>query len=336
VVTSPGGHDKLRLVEETDPEPSVGEVRVQVRAAGVNFADTIVREGYYTAAKGQYPITPGFEFAGSVDAVGPNVNEFRIGDNVFGFTKFGGYASVQVARPGSLRAMPPDWAFHDCAALPAVQLTAYHALFNVAKITSGEVLLVHSAAGGVGLALLQQARIAGCRTVAVVGSGHKKAVAERYGAGAVLVRGPSLWSEVDALEPEGLDVVLDANGITTLRPAFSRLKPGGRLLVYGFAEILPRGRRPWLPQLALNWLRVPRFSPLEMTHTNRAVMGLNLAFLFANTQLAVAAFDAVLKWISQGLVMKPPVTTYPIERAADAHKAIESGETSGKIVLTFD
>ena len=335
LVRKPGGHDALELVEEADPVPGPGQYRVRVRAAGVNYADTIVREGYYEAAKGKYPITPGFEFAGTIDAAGAGASGFKEGDRVFGFTRFGGYGSVQVAEPGRLRLMPASWDFADCAALPATHFTAYHALFKVAKVSKGETLLVHSAAGGVGTALLQQARAAGCEAIGVVGSPGKVQVAKDFGAKAVVVRGPREWEELDAAAPGGFDAIFDANGVTTLRPGFKRLKHGGRLVVYGFAEMLPRGGRPWFPMLAWNWLRVPRFSPFDMTASNRAVMGFNVVFLTDRMDLASEGFDAMARWAADGTLKKTPLTLFPVEKAADAHRALESGRTVGKVVLTF-
>jgi NADPH:quinone reductase-like Zn-dependent oxidoreductase len=335
VVRRPGGHEALELLDEADPLPGPGQYRVRVRAAGVNYADVIVREGYYEAAKGLYPLSPGFEFAGTVDASGPGAEGFGVGDRVFGFTRFGGYASVQLAEPGRLRRMPDGWEFAECAALPAVHFTAYHALFKVAKVSAGETVLIHSAAGGVGTALLQQARIAGLRAIAVVGSERKLSVAREFGASAAFVRGPRLWEDLDRAAPDGFDAVFDANGVTTPRPGFERLKLGGRLVVYGFGEIMPRGGRPFLPLLAWNWLRVPRFSPLEMTARNRAVLGFNVDYLTDNAELARDGFDAIARWAREGVVKKPPVTAFSAERAADAHRALESGETVGKLVLTF-
>lgn len=335
LIRKPGGHAALELIEEADPAPGQGQYRVRVRAAGVNYADTIVREGYYEAAKGKYPLTPGFEYAGIIDEAGPGASGFKVGDRVFGFSRFGGYASVQVTEPSRLRKMPEDWDFADCAALPATHFTAYHALFKVAKVTKAETVLVHSAAGGVGTALLQQARAAGCRAIGVVGSAGKVKVARDFGAEAVVVRGPREWEELDAAAPEGFDAIFDANGVTTLKPGFKRLKSGGRLVVYGFAEILPRGGRPWLPLLAWNWLKVPRFSPLDMTAANRAVMGFNVVFLTERMDLAAEGFDAMARWAEDGTLKKTPLTLFPIERAADAHRALESGTTVGKVVLTF-
>jgi NADPH:quinone reductase-like Zn-dependent oxidoreductase len=231
--------------------------------------------------------------------------------------------------------MPPDWSFADCAGVPAVHFTAYHALHQVARVSSGETLLVHSAAGGVGTALLQQAKLAGCRTVAVVGSAAKAAVARSFGADAVVVRGPSLWADIDKAAPEGFDAIFDANGVTTPRPGFKRLRLGGRLVIYGFAEMFPRGKRPSKLSLAWNWLRVPRFSPLEMTATNRAVMGFNVVFLTDKAELARDGFDAIAGWLGKGLLKKAPVKEFPVERVADAHRELEAGETVGKLVLTF-
>lgn len=335
VVRRPGGHEVLEFVEEKDPVPGRGQVRVRVAAAGVNYADTVVREGYYEAAKGLYPITPGFEYAGFVDAVGAEATGFREGDKVVGFSRFGGYSSCIATEPARLRRIPDSWDFAQAAGLPGVHFTAYHGLFKVAKVTAGETLLVHSAAGGVGTALLQQARIAGCRTIGVVGSEAKVATAREFGADEVIVRGPDLWERVDRAAPAGLDAIFDANGVTTLRPGFERLKFSGRLVVYGFAEIMQRGGRASFLKMAWNWLRVPRFSPLDMTGTNRSVMGFNVVYLTENAALAGESFDAMTRWANEGKLKPAPVTCFPIEKVADAHRALESGTTVGKVVLTF-
>ncbi len=149
------------------------------------------------------------------------------------------------------------------------------------------------------------------------------------------MRGPDLWKEIDAAAPGGLDAIFDANGVTTPRPGFERLKLGGRLVVYGFAEIMPRGGRPFLPALAWNWLKVPRFSPLDMTARNRGVLGFNVIFLTEDAALAREGFDAIAGWARDGRIRKPPVESFPVERVADAHRTLESGSTVGKLALTF-
>ncbi len=325
VVEKPGGLEALRLIEEPEPAPAHERVAVRVTACGVNFADVVARMGHYEAAKGLYPLTPGFEFCGRT----PD------GRRVIGITRFGGYASALTAAPEQLWPAPEDWTDAECAGFPAVFLTAYHGLFHVAKVSAGETLLVHSAAGGVGLALVQLGKLAGCRVVGVVGSEGKKKTALEFGADEVIVRTPRLWPEIDRATPQGFDAVFDANGVSTPRPGFERLKPLGRLVVYGFAEILPRDAdKPSLARLAWNWLRVPKFSPLEMTTTNRAVMGFNVVFLFHRLELAGAAMTRMLGWAAEGKLKPLPTTTFPLERAADAHAALESGRTTGKLVLT--
>ena len=335
VVRKPGGHDALELIEEADPPVSAGQARVSVKACGVNYADAIVRMGRYEAAKGQYPITPGFEFSGILDAVGPGAQRFREGDRVFGITRFGGYTSSIVVPESQLYPCPKGWDFADCAGFPAVFLTAYYGLFKAAHVAPGETLLVHSAAGGVGTAMLQLAKIARCRAVAVVGAPHKRSVCERLGAAAVIDRSSQdLWEEADHLAPDGFDAIFDANGYSTPRPGFERLALGGRLVIYGFAEVLPRGRA--MPNLRslIRFARIPKFSPWEMTAANRAVLGFNVIFLFHKAELASAAINELLLWISEGKIEKSPITTFPLERVADAHRAIESGTTVGKLVLT--
>ncbi len=336
LVRKPGGHSALELVSEPDPRPGPGQILVRVAAAGVNFADAIVRMGYYTAAQGLYPLTPGFEFAGEVAALGPGAEGFRPGERVLGITRFGGYASHIAVDPWQLWPCPEGWELDECAALPAVYLTAYYALWRAAKIEPGEILLIHSAAGGVGTALLQLAAIEGCRVVAVVGAAHKTALCRRLGAQTVIDRSrENLWDSAERAAPAGFDAIFDAGGVSTLREGFNRLAPGGRLVVYGFADMLPRGKAPGLAGLALNYLRIPRFSPFDMTASNRGVVGFNVVFMFHKRELARGAMGEVLRWVAEGRVAKTPVASYPVEKTADAHRDLESGRTVGKLVLTF-
>ncbi|MBI4377179.1 MAG: zinc-binding dehydrogenase [Elusimicrobia bacterium] len=335
VVSRPGGHSSLELQERPNPEPRPGEARVAVKAIGVNFADIAVRLGLYEAAKGRYPIVPGFEFSGVVDRA-PEGGRWRAGDPVFGVTRFGAYSSSVVVPQDQLFPCPAGWDFPQCAGIPAVYLTAYYALFHVAHVEAGDDLLIHSAAGGVGTALLQLARIAGCRAIGVVGSEHKTALCLRLGAEAVILRDHRWERRAKELAPSGYDAVFDANGVSTPRPGFRLLAPGGRLVVYGFAELLSKGSggASWL-KLGWRALRVPRFSPLEMTASNRAVMGFNVVFLFHRKELIKSAMERLLGWIGEGKVSKVPVTSFPLEQAGRAHQALESGQTMGKLVLTL-
>ncbi len=249
VVHSAGSHDRLRLEDHPDPPPpGPGEVAIDVGAIGVNYADCVVRMGLYASAREYvgWPITPGFEVAGTVSAVGPDVRDLAPGARAIALTRFGGYATRLVVPRNQVFETPAGLSTEAAAAFPAVHLTAHYALFELAHPRKGSRLLVHSAAGGVGSALLQLARIAECEAVAVVGAPHKVATARELGAAAVIDKSSEpLWDAARRHAPAGYDVVLDANGVSTLSGSYAALAPTGRLVVYGFHSMLPRqGGRP--------------------------------------------------------------------------------------------
>jgi synaptic vesicle membrane protein VAT-1 len=341
IVYKPGGWDALKVESgHAVPSPGPGEVRVAVQAIGVNFADVIVRLGLYESAKvyGGYPITPGFEVAGVVDAVGSDVTEWKRGDEVMAVTRFGAYASAVVVPAGQVFRRPKGFGVLEAAAFPAVHLTAWYALRELVRLHPGMSVLVHSAAGGVGGALVQLARASECRVVGVVGSTGKVEQARALGCHAVIDKSAGdLWPAAERESPEGYDVICDANGIETLRQSYRHLAPAGRLVVYGFHTMFKRdprgGRVSWL-KLAIDWLRTPRFSPLKMTTENRSVLALNLSFLFPKTDLFRAAMAELLADVEAGRLRRPQVTPFPLAHVADAHRALESGRTTGKLVLT--
>ncbi len=196
-------------------------------------------------------------------------------------------------------------------------------------------VLVHSAAGGVGGALVQIAKLHGCRVVGVVGAPHKTELARELGADEVIDKSREpLWQRASRAAPGGYEIVLDANGVETLRQSYRHLAPTGRLVIYGFHSMLPRGRgRPnWL-ELAFDWLRTPRFDPLRLTNDNKSVLAFNLSYLFDRNELLQEGMKALLGWLEAGKLKPPKVREYPFERVADAHRDIESGQTVGKLVL---
>ena len=338
-VHAPGSYDRLRIESAADPMPGPGEVRVRVAHAGVNYADCIVRMGLYESARRYvgWPITPGFEVAGVVDAVGEPGEAgavLRPGTAVLAVTRFGGYASHVAVPRHQVFPIPAGWSSAQAAGFPAVALTAHYALRVLVAPRPGAQLLVHSAAGGVGSALCQLGRAAGCRITAVVGGPHKVAAAERAGAHHVIDKSSTaLWPAARAAAPDGYDAVFDANGVATLRQSYAHLAPTGRLVIYGFHSMLPHdGRLNWL-RLAWDWLRTPRFNPLDMTQSNRSVLAANLSFL----QSEAPRLREGMRWLMQRFESRElqplPVETFPLERAADAQRRIESGQSIGKIAL---
>jgi NADPH:quinone reductase-like Zn-dependent oxidoreductase len=336
-IARPGGFEALRLVEAPEPALGAGEVRVRARAVGVNFADVAVRLGLYGTAKKYigWPITPGFEIAGEVIELGAGVVDLSVGERVFGVTRFGGYASQVCVPRSQLFRVPSAWSYAQAATFPTVHLTAYYALREVVRTRAGQQVLVHSAAGGVGLAALQLARADGLVSLGLVGSSHKRDVAAAYGATHVIDKSQGApWPEVERLAPQGLHYVLEANGAETLRASYAHLKPGGRLLVYGFSSMLTRGQgRPnWL-KLGWDYLRIPRYHPLRLVAENKGIIGFNLSDLFAEQALLAEAMGRLLAEVERGVLAALPVSEYALADAARAHEALQSGSTVGKLAL---
>ena len=337
VIHKAGGYDRLTVETVPTPAPGPGQVLIAVRAIGVNFADTIVRMGLYASAKEYvgWPITPGFEVSGVVTATGPGVTDLPLGSEVFAVTLFNGYSTHVVTDRAYVFPRPPSTSFAQAAAIPAVYMTAWYALFELAHPRPGQQVLVHSAAGGVGGALVQMAKIAGCQVVGVVGSSHKVAAVQAHGADAVIDKSTQdLWSECERLAPAGFDVILDANGVSTLKQSYEHLRRAGKLVVYGFHSMMPKkGGRPNYAKLAADYLRTPRFNPLDMTNASKSVLAFNLSYLFERKELLHEALDQIAGWLQDGRIVPPKVTTYPLAEVARAHADIESGNTVGKLVL---
>lgn len=340
VVHRPGGFEALRLERAPEPIPGPGEVLVRVAAAGVNFADVAVRMGLYASAKEYvgWPITPGFDVAGRIASRGEGVTDLAPGEAVLGVTRFGGYAShVCVPREQVFR-LPRGMTLVEAGAFPTVTLTAWYALRRMLLPRPGMRVLLHSAAGGVGGAFCQLARLDGLEVVGVVGASHKVEEARRLGAAHVIDSSrQDLWTESERLAPHGYDAILDANGPATLRQSYRHLAPEGRLVVYGFATMLRRGKglRSW-PHLLVGRLRLARFDPLDMTTKNRSVMAFNLSFLFERRDLLAEAMDELLAHVEAERLVAPTIRTFPLAAAAEAHRALAGGRTVGKLVLTSE
>jgi NADPH:quinone reductase-like Zn-dependent oxidoreductase len=336
VIDRPGGYDRLKLVEDSLPAPGPGEVAIAVEAAGVNYADGIIRMGLYASAKELhgYPITPGFELAGTVLEVGEGVADLAPGERVMALTLFGGYTSrIHLERRRVFR-IPPSLTVEQAATLPTVFLTAWFMVHQQLHPRRGERWLVHSAAGGVGQAVAQLGQLAGCEVIGVVGRADKVEAARAAGCHAVIDKSSgALWPRAESLAADGFDAIFDANGVATLADSYAHLKPTGRLLIYGFATMLPKdGRLNWL-KLAWDWLRTPRFNPLTMTQQNKSVLACNLSFLSSEANRLMEGMDWLLSRFASGELQPLPVTAFDLADAARAQQLIESGRSVGKLVL---
>ncbi|MFL5785533.1 MAG: medium chain dehydrogenase/reductase family protein [Bacteriovoracaceae bacterium] len=329
VIHSPGDYRVLKLEDHPDLIPVGDEVLVDVKAAGVNYADIIIRWGLYESAKRfvGWPITPGFEFAGT---------RRDTGERVFGVKLFNSYATQVLVHPDFLFKIPENMSFEQAAGFPAVILTAYHALFQNVVVRPGMTALIHSAAGGVGSSLVQLCRIKGIKTIGVIGSPHKRKLLEELGCDFIIDKSSEdLWKKVEEYALTGVDLVFDANGVETMKESYNHLAPCGKLLVYGAHSMFPKtgGKVNW-PKLVKDFLRTPRFNPLDMTSENKSLITFNLSFLFGRKDLFQEAMTDLLRWHQEGKLIAPPVKAFPLENVAEAHKELESGKTIGKLVLS--
>lgn len=333
VITRYGGPEVLQVRERVVPEPGPGEVRVAVRAAGINFAEVFCRLGLYKLAPSP-PFVPGFEYAGEVVDAGVG-SPFRAGDRVLGVSRFGAYAGGLCVPAERLRLLPQGWSFEEAAGLPAAALTAAWGLFELGRLRPGERVLVHSAAGGVGSTAVQLAQARGAYVVGTVGSPAKLAVLESLGVDLPLVRGKGAWaSEVRANVGE-VDVVFDALGGPELRRGYDLLGTDGRLVSYGLGGMTPSGRRPnWL-KLAWQWARQPRFSVMGLIGETRSVAGFNVLRLWDRLDLLGPHFDDCLALAARGALRPRLGEAAPYERAGELHARLQAGGTTGKLVLQF-
>jgi synaptic vesicle membrane protein VAT-1 len=340
VIHRAGSFDQLTIESAPGLQAGPGEVIIDVEVSGVNYADVIVRMGLYSSAKEfvGWPITPGFEVAGKVREVGEGVTHVKAQDVVVGVTLFGGYASQICVPAHQVFPIPAGLSMAEAAGMPAVSMTAWMALSFLSHPRPGDSLLVHSAAGGVGSCLVQMAKVRGCKVVGVVGRSHKVEVARELGCDHVIDKSTEdLWAKAKAYVPEGYDVVLDANGVATLKGSYGALRSAGKLVVYGFATMMPReSGRPNYAKLALDYVRTPRFNPLDLTTQSKSVMAFNLSYLFDRTDLIDEAMAEILALLEKGELKPPPVKTYPFSEVAKAHRDLQSGQTVGKLVLLHE
>jgi alcohol dehydrogenase len=336
-----GSLARLTRVSEPLAPPGPGEATVRVEAIGLNFADVFACLGLYSATP-EGAFVPGLECAGVVEALGPpgqaGGGAPRVGDRVMVVTRFGGYATRLNVDARLLHPIPEGWSAAEAAAYPVQALTAWYALCVLGDVEAGEALLVHSAAGGVGLHALEIARARGAKVIATVGSAAKRdfLVAQRgMVPDAVVVRdrrafGAQLDRALAAAGAQGFDLVLDAVMGPFFRPAFDRLRPEGRHLVFGAAEFMTGGARPNPAVLAWRWLRRPRVDPLAMISENRAVMGFNLIWLWSELDRLPGAYEALARLDAR----RPHVgARLPFAQAPEALRLLQSGRTEGKVVL---
>ncbi|MBK8014708.1 MAG: zinc-binding dehydrogenase [Deltaproteobacteria bacterium] len=322
------------LREHPDPEPGAGEVRIRVEAAGVCFADLMIRMGLYPEAP-PFPVVPGYEVAGVIDAVGEGVDASRVGAPVVALTLFGGYSTHVVVPDAHALTRPARLDAVTAAAMPVNGLTAWMLTQQLFRVRAGDRVLVPSAGGGVGLAVLDLVRWKEGTAMGVASLAKHAFLLER-GFAHVVDRNARDWKQVvEAAGP--FDLVLDSVGGRSVSHSFDLVAGGGMLICYGYQSVAASSKRKLWPALKamveLPWLR---FNPLALADTNRAVAGVNMLKL-ATDAVRVRAWMTELLALWESGIFRPYVhATVPFSRAEEAHGLLHDRKNVGKVVLVPD
>jgi NADPH:quinone reductase-like Zn-dependent oxidoreductase len=327
VITKHGGPEVLQVQERPDPPLDPGQVRVEVAAAGINFADVMARMGLYADAP-KTPCVVGYEVAGTILELGEGVEGLAVGQRVLAGTQFGGYASQVVVPEGDVVPLPEQLSFEQGAAVPVNYATAWAGLIGYGNLQPGERVLVHSAGGGVGIAATQ--------------------IAKRYGAEVFGTASPSKHDRVrevgvdralDYTRPgweKGIgsfDIVLDAVGGKSFRTSYELLRPGGRLVAFGASSVVS-GERKNIPAALKAVLRMPRFNMIKQMQESKAVIGLNMLTLWKDRGTLRPWIEPLTAMLSDGTIDPVVAGAFPFERTAEAQTMIVERRNVGKVVLT--
>jgi NADPH:quinone reductase-like Zn-dependent oxidoreductase len=331
VITEHGPPEVLRVQERPDPAPGPGQVRVRVRAAGVNFADLLARVGLYPEAP-KPPCVVGYEIAGEVDSLGPGVDGFAVGDRVMGGCRFGGYAELAVTGADSLVPLPDAWSYAQGAAMPVAYATAYAGLIRYGSLHAGERILIQAAAGGVGIAATQIAKLVGAEVYGTASPAKHEAIRSFGVDHALDYRGVPGEVRRIAGDRKPLDLAFDALGGRSFRRSFSLLRPGGRLVCFGASEVQAGERRRPLRMLR-TLAEMPRHNVLRLMSQSKSVIGLNMLTLWDSKRSLDEYIEPLSGWLEQGDIRPVVAATFALEDGAAAHRYIHERRNVGKVVL---
>lgn len=325
-----GSLHNLKQISETLPDPGPGEVTVEVKAIGLNFADIFAIWGLYAATpKGVF--TPGLEYAGVIAKTGSAVQGLQEGDRVMGVSRFGAYASHLNIDHRYVVPLPENWVFAEGAAFLVHVLTAYYGLVKLGNLQARQTVLIHSGGGGVGLLANRIAKKYDAFTIGTIGHSDKQALLQQEGYDRIIVRSKSFESDLQqALDGRPLDLIMECIGGSILSIGYRHLAPMGRMIAYGSARYATVGNRPNYLKLLYYFLTRPKIDPQRMTTENRSVMAFNLIFLFHQVEL----MHQLLEEIGQLGLKKPYVGhLLPFDQLREAILLFQSGKTTGKVVL---
>lgn len=333
VITKPGGPNVLDIQEISIPEPQPNEVCIAVHYAGINFADTLMRLGFYQP-RPPFPFTPGYEVSGVIHSIGRDVQGFEIGQRVVGLMRTGGQASHVVTDASRALPISDEITLEAAASMPVTYITAHHMLHHLGNLKSTDSVLIHGGGGGVGTAALQLCQWAGVSKVWSTASSAKGEIIRSYGATSI-DRHKEDFVEIirNDTRGRGVDHILDPIGGGHLKRSLSVLAQGGKLYTYGMSSAAPSSKRSlWK---ALRALRSrPRFDPMLMMSRNQGVFGVHMG-TWNDENVMQEQMENILKGIREGVLTPIIDSIYDARDVASAHQHIHDGKNIGKVLLKF-
>ena len=333
IIKKAGGVSAITTEPMQAPTPKAGEVRIKVAYAGINFADLLMRLGFYQP-RPPFPFTPGYEVSGVVDALGKGVAGLEVGQKVVAAMRNGGQASYVLSPVDRVIPLPDGISLQAAASTPVTYMTAHHMLHHLGHLRPEDKVLVHGGAGGVGTAALQLCKWAGVKQVWATSSKGKHHVIEHYGARPIDRHNEDFEAIIkEETGGTGVDHILDPIGGDHLRRSLSCLAEGGRLYTYGMSAAAPSGKRSLLKALfALR--RMPKFDPLRLMTRNRAVFGVHMG-TWSNEAVMHGQLARIVEGIQTGHLEPIVDSVFDATNVQEAHQYIHDAKNIGKVLLRF-
>ncbi|MAP79093.1 MAG: alcohol dehydrogenase [Euryarchaeota archaeon] len=333
IIKKAGGVSAITTEPMQPPAPKEGEVRIKVAYAGINFADLLMRLGFYQP-RPPYPFTPGYEVSGVVDALGKDVQGLEVGQKVVAAMRNGGQASFIVSPVERVLPLPEGISLQAAASTPVTYMTAHHMLHHLGHLRPEDKVLIHGGAGGVGTAALQLCKWAGVTQVWATSSKGKHAVLEAYGARPIDRHHEDFEAIIKReTDGKGVDHILDPIGGDHLRRSLSCLAEGGRLYTYGMSSAAPSGKRSLLKALfALR--RTPKFDALRLMTRNRSVVGVHMG-TWSNESVMHGQLARIVEGIQAGHLEPIVDCVFEATEIQQAHQYIHEAKNTGKVLLRF-
>jgi len=330
IIPKAGNMDHLKLIQETLEPPLGEEICIKVKSIGLNFADIFAIFGLYSATpKGSF--IPGLEYSGDVLSVGEKVKNFKSGDKVMGVTRFGGYSDHLNIDENYVSHLPEGWTYDEGAAFIIQAFTAYYALVVLGDIKKGNTVLIHSAAGGVGILANRIAKKFDAYTIGSIGSDRKVDLLNKEGYDDYIIRSNNFREDLRRkLGDKELNIILECIGGQIFKDGFRLLATEGRMVVYGSANYATPGKKPNYLRLIRQYWKRPRLDPTRMIEWNKSVMAFNLIHLYDKKHY----FNHYLSELTELDIGKPHIgETYSFSELIKAVRFFQTGNTVGKVII---